>query len=232
MALPSSDPPLMTRGERRAALLEHHDVTVVVDVGANTGQFARALREHGYRDRLVSLEPLAAPFAVLAQAAASDPQWECRNVAAGASNGFAYINVAEDSRSSSLLTWAERWTQTPPGRRCLHRERVQVVSLDAVWPELVGTGDRVYLKVDTEGFEPQVLAGAARALQDVVLLECEISLVPLWHGAPMLRGLLDVAARHGFVAISIEPLTDDRATGYMKQVDAIFLNTPGAAPRK
>jgi FkbM family methyltransferase len=77
--------------------------SLVVDVGANTGQYAELIRADGYTGRLLSLEPLSDAYAVLERAAQTDPLWECIRVAVGETSGAATINVSANRQCSSLL---------------------------------------------------------------------------------------------------------------------------------
>ena len=88
---------------RRARLLKDYRIDLVLDVGANTGQYARQLRELGYKGRIVSFEPLSSAVAELRRAAAYDANWQVRNHACGAENGKREIRVAANSQSSSFL---------------------------------------------------------------------------------------------------------------------------------
>jgi hypothetical protein len=81
------------------------------------------------------------------------------------------------------------------------------------------------LKVDTQGYELGVLRGAARALDDVVLVEAELSLLPTYEAGPMFEDVVAFLAEHHFSPIASEGVLDDLATGEMLQVDAIFRST-------
>src|SRR6266542_708311 len=60
---------------RRLSMLRHHGVNTVLDVGANTGQYALALRRAGYEQAIFSFEPLSDAFGQLERKSRSDPNW-------------------------------------------------------------------------------------------------------------------------------------------------------------
>ena len=105
--------PLRSFAAAREALMESRGVDVVLDVGANAGQYGELLRERGYGGRLVSLEPVAEAFAELERRARADGSWEALRVAASDSDGELTLNVTGDSRSSSALPRNERFADVP-----------------------------------------------------------------------------------------------------------------------
>src|SRR5436190_1656211 len=100
---------------RVAAMLDHFGLDTVLDVGANIGQYATALRASGYRGRIVSCEPLSDAFAHLQRRAARDPAWAVRQTAVGSEVGTAQINISANSFSSSLLEMTDAHTNAAPG---------------------------------------------------------------------------------------------------------------------
>ena len=90
--------------EDRQRLLREHHIELVLDVGANAGQYATRLRDDGYRGQLISFEPTSDAFALLQDAAADDPQWQTRQLALGDKpDRAAAINLSANSYSSSFL---------------------------------------------------------------------------------------------------------------------------------
>jgi len=219
--LPDSHP-----GYRRVQLLSHHRVTHVWDVGANDGGYARESRRFGYRGRIVSFEPLHDLYQLLKKQAGHDPLWTALPYALGAERSEATINVAGNSgASSSFLPMLDRHRIAAPSATYVGSQTVQVHRLDEVWKEFASPEDQMFLKVDVQGFEGQVLAGADRILGMCVGLQLELSFVPLYEGAMSYLDAFKLAASRGFTVMSLEPGFTDRRTGQMLQADAVFFKT-------
>src|SRR5687767_4528 len=140
--------------ERRAALLKKRNISLVLDVGANRGQFAQSLRRQlGYKGRIVSFEPLQDAFSALQAAASGDELWSCRNIALGDKAGTSTINISANSYSSSLLAVSDRSVQIEPAIAYVGTQEISVFRLDDVLGDYARPEDRIYLKVDTQGYE-------------------------------------------------------------------------------
>src|SRR5580704_2367040 len=75
---------------RRRLLFSQFEIDLVLDIGANCGQFAQQCRANGYRGEIISFEPASSAHASLVLAAAADPLWTVADrVALGATNGEA-----------------------------------------------------------------------------------------------------------------------------------------------
>jgi FkbM family methyltransferase len=105
-------------------------IRIVLDVGANTGQFAKELRLHGYHETIISFEPLSEAHAKLEVAAHSDPLWKIApRCAVGAKTGSVQINIAANSFSSSLLPMLDSHRDAAPGSRYVGSEQVEMIKL-------------------------------------------------------------------------------------------------------
>jgi FkbM family methyltransferase len=215
---------------RRMALLRAHRVDQVIDVGANVGQYGRQLRQLGYAGRIVSFEPLAEPFRQLARTAADDADWSVVQAALGEYDGESAMHVAGNVVSSSLLEMAPLHLSVAPASRYVGEERVTVRRLDSVAPEALLPDRVTFLKLDVQGYEDRVLAGASETLANVVGLQVEMQLAPLYDGAPMLSDTVSRLGDRGFDLMSIEPGFLDVATGRQLAVDGIFFRRNGSTP--
>lgn len=208
---------------RLAALLRSNRVDLVLDVGANTGQYARSLRALGYRGRIVSFEPLARAHSALARAAARDPDWEVApRMALGAGRGELVLNVSENLVSSSPRPVAAITLEAAPAAREIGRESVPVERLDAAAGAYLKDGARTLLKLDVQGYEDAVLDGAGRLLDRLAGIQLELSLVALYEGQPLAWSLHQRLAGLGFEAFAFLPGFTDPRSGRMLQMDGVY----------
>ncbi len=192
-------------GARRRVLLARHGVDVVFDVGAAKGHYGQELRQFGYDGTIVSFEPLRAPYDELAAASADDPRWSVRRCALGRDTGRATINVASNSDSSSLLPMSTAHRAAAPQVDYVDTEEVAVERLDDVAGEWLPDDATGFVKLDTQGFERDVLAGAERTLPRCAGLQLELSFVPLYDGGPLAPELLTLAYDLGFRLVGVDP---------------------------
>jgi FkbM family methyltransferase len=194
------------------------EVSLVIDVGANRGQYATELRRHGYRGRIVSFEPVEEAFEQLASAAADDTGWTCHRAALGAVAEEAPIHVASNLASSSLLEMGVGHRAAAPSVSVVGVETVRVVRLDDVLDD-----DRpCLLKLDVQGYEDRVLDGAPSALARALLFQCELCTGNLYSGQAPVRDIVDRLDDAGFELIDLDPIFWDGADGRVLAVDALF----------
>jgi FkbM family methyltransferase len=203
--------------------LESQQVDVVLDVGANSGQYATGLRRAGYTGRIVSFEPLSRPFSILKHKASTDRLWDCRQCALGDSDGTISVNVAgKDGQSSSVLPMLESHQDVYPEANYIGTEQVPVYKLDSVSPEFLRPTDTVFLKIDTQGYEKSVLTGSTSTVDRCAGIQLELSLLSLYEGDMLIPEALDLMDSMGFALTGVLPGFTDSRNGRMLQVDGIF----------
>lgn len=212
---------------RRAHLLARFAPDVVLDVGANSGIYARELRSLGFGGRIVSFEPLSDAFHALAEAAAEDVRWDAVNLALGAEPGGARLHVAGNSWSSSLRPMTDAHLRAAPESRYAGEEAVEVETLDRLWDRFVRPGERVWLKVDTQGHERDVLLGAAGSLPRIDTLQLEMSPVRLYEGEALFMEMYERVVAAGFACVHLEPGLVDPETERLLSLDGYFHRVDG-----
>ena len=210
-----------------AAVLERFSVNCVLDVGANVGQYAKRLRALGYAGRIVSFEPLPDAHAGLLRRAAADPTWQvAQRMAIGERDGEVEIELAAESDMSSILPQSALLRRISPTSAVIRRERVPIARLDRIAASFVAPGDEVFLKIDVQGYEPQVLEGAGDLLRTVRGIQLEMSLVPCYEGERGFRETIDQLEAAGFELYLLLPGYFERKLARQLQVDGVFIRPP------
>jgi FkbM family methyltransferase len=205
------------------ALLAHHQIDLVIDVGANEGQYAMELRRAGYRGRILSFEPLEDAWERCAAQASRDPLWSVApRMALGAVERRAEIHVAGNSASSSLLPMCELHQIAAPHSSYVGTQSVDLRRLDRVAREAIDHARRPFLKIDTQGYEREVLEGASEVRSRLKGIQLEMSLTPLYEGSPALTDLLQLMGQWGYATYALLPGFTDLTSGRMLQVDGLF----------
>ena len=214
--------------EHVATVLKRLGVNVVLDVGANRGQYGRALRAAGYTGRIVSFEPVPSTAETLERRAAEDPDWQVHRCALGDVETTLDIHVGVgQGRLSSLLPASDFGREWNPRIDAATTLPVPVRRLDGMLDELVAGVDepRIYLKLDTQGFDLRAFAGAGERVRDVVAMQSEVSMVPLYEGMPHFTEQLATYENAGFGLTGMFPVVRDESTLRVIEFDAMMVRT-------
>tara|TARA_B110000908_G_C10112717_1_gene383825 strand:+ start:231 stop:950 length:720 start_codon:yes stop_codon:yes gene_type:complete len=210
---------------RRLKLLNHHQIDLILDVGANMGQYAENLREIGYQGKIVSFEPLSQAYSILVKKTAKDKKWESHNFALGDKEEKAQINVSKNLFSSSLLDINAESTENAPNSSYHNKEEIIVKKLDDIYEDVTSNEDIVFLKLDVQGFEKNVLLGAEEILSRVKGIQIEMSLVELYKNEMLFMEAVNLLKNYGFELFSLENGFYNDKTGQLLQVDGVFFKT-------
>ena len=210
---------------RRMKILKNENINLILDVGAHNGLYGQELREDGYRGRMVSFEPLKKPYHELGKKVKVDPLWECESVALGDSVGEEEINISGHLTSSSILSITEAHIDASPSSGTIDTEIIKVTTLDTIREKYIRHDDKIFMKVDVQGYEKHVLNGASETLKNIRVLEMELSLSTMYEGGPIMVEMLDILKNIGFDLVAINPVFSNPISGYLLQADGIFVNT-------
>ncbi len=206
-----------------ATALKSLDLGTALDIGANIGQYGQALRASGFGGRIISCEPLSDAYPFLERRAANDPQWTTLNTAVGTEAGEIEINVSENSYSSSILPMTDAHSLAAPGSSYVRVEKVALTTVAEILTSQGVDPRRTLLKVDTQGYEGQVLDGAGATLKDFAAVQLELSMVALYDGQPLFTDLLPRMEQAGFGIFALDGGFSDPRTGRMLQCDGFFV---------
>lgn len=213
----NDDPHRIVKG-----LLEKR-INIVLDVGANTGQFAKSLREAGFPGKIVCFEPLPAAHRRLVARFNNDHATVIHpRTALGDTSGSVALNVSANSVSSSILDLLPSHSDAAPESTYVDTIETDIDCIDNVFTSYVAPGDRVFLKIDTQGYEWNVLDGAEKSIKDIDGLLLEMSLVRLYDGQRLWKDILARLERQGFDLWQILPGFSDPASGRLLQFDGVF----------
>jgi FkbM family methyltransferase len=208
---------------RRQQILSTYGVELLVDIGANRGQYASQARRSGYRGRIISMEPLQSAFDEMATLAASDPMWEPRRLAVGNESGFITINVSEADIFSSILPVTASALAADPEARTSRIEKVPIARLDDLLEPRESAVTAV--KIDVQGFEREVVEGGMRVLAAAQVVEIELSPTEIYAGQMLLGETIDRLGELGLVLSLVENLFPEKATGRALQFNGLFVRS-------
>jgi FkbM family methyltransferase len=216
--------PATSEDLRRIRLFEHYNVDLVFDIGANKGQYATGIMDAGYKNRIVSFEPLSSVHSIIEKESNRYANWTVApRCAIGGKNEEIEINISANSVSSTLLTMLDAHIEGAPESKIIGKEKVQVFPLDEIAEKYIAGAKNIFLKIDVQGFEQEVLKGAQSMLSKATGVEMEISLVPLYKDQSwLLPQILEYMEQKGFVLTSIVPAFTDNKTGKVLQCNGIF----------
>jgi FkbM family methyltransferase len=214
-----------TRGEPvdpLMRLLRKFGVTVVLDVGANVGQFGGSLRRMGYTGRIVSFEPLRSVYEKLAEQSHGDSGWTAHNFALGDLDGEAIINRSAETQPSSFAEQTPVAAEVFDQAKVVGRETVSVRRLDSIFGDVVAKSDVTLLKIDTQGFEKQVLDGAIASLPSIRGVHVELSYFPFYAHQPQANEMIARLCDGGFRLVKLDPLFFDGEGARVIEADGTF----------
>lgn len=214
-----------------AGVLHHYGVNCVIDVGANRGSYGRMLRAAGYKGHIVSFEPVPHLARKLRQAAKGDKKWSVHRVALGTQDGVVPMHVVPKTKRgwrsgmSSILPPTETGIERYEMLSALSPQEVPIRRLDGLLDEVTARvkDPRLFLKLDTQGYDLQVFEGLGERAAEFVAMQSEMALVEMYENAPPMTKALETYMRAGFSVSGFFLVTRDWTTWAAAEFDCIMV---------
>lgn len=205
------------------SLLEIHKINLIVDVGANTGQFANGMRSLGYEGEIISFEPVRSTFEKLLENSKNDPLWKPINLALGSSRGEMSINTSDFSLFNSILKLNDfalnNWEALEINNST---ELITITTLSDFINDNKLQDRRIFLKLDTQGYDLEAFKGALDCIQAIKVLQSEVSFIPIYQGMPSFMESLALFITSGFQVSTFFPVSQ-RADGAAIEMDCLLI---------
>lgn len=213
-------------GVQLEKIISSRGINFVIDVGANVGQFGQTLRSLGYAGKIASFEPLISAHKELIRASYNDRNWLVYPpVAIGdkTEQKGCVVNISNNLASSSVATMTSMHLEQKEDSHTIGAQQSDISKLDDVDSRyLPAASDICHLKVDTQGYEKQVLAGAQRILYRCRTVQLEVSLVELYAGQALFDEIYHTMKAYGFQMIAVQRGFTDLLTGNALQLEVFF----------
>ena len=195
---------------------------MVLDVGANVGQFGIELRDLGYRGEIVSFEPLSSAFLELSQVVAADHAWTARQEALGDSDAITAINISANSVSSSLKPMRSEHLNAAPDSAFIGQEIVRFRKLNSIFDEIGAVGKNIFAELNTKEGNVRCLMARVTSLTRSISFTLSVPLSGSTRGTAFWKRILEYMRPREFVPVHVEQGFFDHETGRSYQVDLVF----------
>lgn len=201
-------------------------INCIIDVGAHRGEYGKEVREIGYKGRIVSFEPVRATYEVLSRTARNDRDWQAYPYALGDEAGDREIHLYQGTVFNSFLTASDAGEKRF-GRQIDSREteRVTVRRLADMFDDCIAGIDepRVFLKMDTQGWDLRVLNGGGPVLDKLVGIQSELPVRQSYEGMVEYTDALNRYAELGFGVTGIFPVTRETDELRVMEFDCVLI---------
>ena len=198
-------------------LIQKGEINCVLDIGSHRGSFFESLRSIGYGGHVISVEPTEENYKFQKEKFKNDKKLKLFNFAIGETECEKKINVIDFSNLNSLLT--------PRNNSVKNKSKVKVKRLDSLMDQILNTVEnpKIFCKVDTQGYDLNVLKGAGGLLELIEVIQTEISIRPLYYNSPNHIQSFQYFKSIGYEIIHMFPCSKDAKLNHILEFDCILL---------
>lgn len=171
------------------------ELDLIIDVGANSGQFTKASNYFYPTAQIYTFEPLEDHFLKIQQTFSKMQSIKVYNLAIGNEEGFISFNKNKYGHVSSILDISEENKYYPQDQ--IEKIDVKITSLDTFFKE-TPIPNATLIKLDVQGFELEVLKGAVTLIQKVKYIIIEANLETLYTNQPTFTEVNSFLNANGF----------------------------------
>jgi len=198
-------------------------IKTVLDIGANSGQFATEARQMLPDAIIHCFEPVRREYSKLIKLGAKDPRLFAYNIALGEEEKGILMEVNDFTPSSSMLHMTSAHVRAFPYTARACQEKVRVVPLDS-WASKASLEPPLLIKLDVQGYEDRVIRGGIKTVKRAAVILTEVSFCELYEGQALFTDLYSTLCGLGFrCAGMIRNLCD--ASSRILSCDAIFVGS-------
>jgi len=180
------------------------NISQVVDIGANVGQFGIDIRRSGFKGKIFSFEPVKESFLTLTETIKKHEPWDAFQLGLGQYEFKQNISVSgNDGLSSSLLPMSKEHLKNFPDSKTISTQEILVSTVDKQLANLGIDPKKILIKLDVQGYESEVLKGAVKSLSNIPLCFLEVSIIPLYEGEITLLPILNLLSESGHEVIDV-----------------------------
>ncbi len=216
--------PIDSKAHFLKSLLLEKSIDLVIDVGANTGQYADQVIQFGFGGNIISIEPQSFAHEKLTRRASGYKNWVIpTRMACGSENGEMTIFISANSVSSSVLKITPHHIDADRLADYVGSEKTLVRRLDHLVNSYLNHDTRAHLKIDAQGYEYQVILGATGILSNIFTIQMELSFVPLYESQKLFCDVTSYLRDRGFHLLAVFPEFMHPKKGMLLQVEAFFI---------
>jgi len=207
-------------------ILNFHEIDIIFDVGASWGGYAKSLRRFGFKDKIISFEPVNASYEKLLKNSFKDSSWHVHKkiIITNKNIKKQKINVSKDFDNSSLLNLTKLHSENHVEAKYSHQEEVECDSLDNLVSNYLKDEKNLMLKVDVQGTEMDVLKSAINNIKKFKLVQIELSLHKMYEQQVLWKEIIAFMNDCNFDIWTIYPGYKKKSIGQLYQFDVIFYN--------
>jgi FkbM family methyltransferase len=199
-------------------------IRTVLDIGANTGQFAKMIMQACPQLQILhSFEPLADCQPMLSQVLSGDARHFIHHIGLGDKNGSSLFQHAEFSPCSSILKPKALLVQDRPGAGRIREEKIQLRTLDD-WAAENEIADKILIKIDVQGYENHVIAGGRNTIRRAGYVVVEVPFLQLYENQPLFHEIYMMLHNLGFAYKGSLGQNIRKSDGCVLEADALFEN--------